>query len=115
MSAPVAGTVPGASAFTVACVPTGMKAGVATGPCGVMISPQRAVPSVASRRKERPVIGSHATGSRIALYYSAGGPLNHPSTADAPTRHQTRRQEEEDCHELDRRSATRALLPRRCS
>src|SRR5712671_2221979 len=109
MSAPVARTVPGASAFTVACVPTGMKAGVATGPCGVMISPQRAAPSVAINRKERPVIGSHATGSRIVLYCPAGGPVPHASTAGAPTR----RQEEEDCHELDRRSAAQALLPRR--
>src|SRR5262245_35299096 len=109
MSAPVARTVPGASALTVACVPTGMKAGVVTGPCGVMISPQRAAPSLAIRRKERPVIGSHATGSRIALYCCAGGPVNHAGIADAPRR----RQEEEDCHELDRRSATRALLPRR--
>src|SRR5215510_14310080 len=103
MSAPVARTVPGASAFTVAWVPTGMKAGVATGPCGVMISPQRAAQSVAIRRKERPVIGSHATGSGIALYCPAGGPMNHASSAGAPTR----RQEEEDGHELDRRSAPR--------
>jgi len=31
--------------FTVACVPTGMKAGVCTAPCGVTNSPRRAVPS----------------------------------------------------------------------
>src|SRR5215475_14467797 len=111
MSAPVARTVSGASAFTVAWVPTGMKAGVATGPCGVMISPQRAAPSVAIRRKERLVIGSHATGRRIALYCAAGRPVHHASTTGAPTR----RHQEEDCHELDRRSATRALLPRRRS
>src|SRR5690348_7507078 len=111
MSAPVARTVPGASAFTVACVPTGMKAGVATAPCGVMISPQRAAPSVAIRRKERLVIGSHATGCRIALYCSAGGAMHHASTTGAPTRRQKTRQKEEDCHELDRRSAARALLP----
>src|SRR5215470_6793489 len=102
MSAPAARTVPGASALTVAWVPTGMKAGVATGPCGVMISPHRAAPSVAIRRKERLVIGSHATGSRMALYCSPGGPVTHASTAGTPTRRQPRRRREEDCHELDR-------------
>jgi hypothetical protein len=61
-----------------------------------MISPRRAAPSVAIRRKERPVIGSHATGSRIALYCYDGGPVNHASAAGAPTR-RSRRQEEEDC------------------
>jgi hypothetical protein len=39
--------------LTVACVPTGKKAGVATSPCGVDISPWRAAPSVASKRKEK--------------------------------------------------------------
>ena len=47
MSAPVARTVSGSSPLTVACVPTGMNAGVRTGPCGVANSPQRAAPSVA--------------------------------------------------------------------
>ena len=37
----------------VACVPTGKNAGVATVPCGVDISPRRAAPSVASKRKEK--------------------------------------------------------------
>ena len=41
------------SPLTVACVPTGMKAGVATVPCGVVISPRRAAPSMASRRRKR--------------------------------------------------------------
>src|SRR5262249_14863591 len=52
MSVPVARTVAGANPLTVAWVPTGMKAGVATKPWGVGISPQRAAPSVAIRRKE---------------------------------------------------------------
>ena len=39
--------------LTVACVPTGMKAGVATAPCGVPISPRRAAPSVAMSSKEK--------------------------------------------------------------
>src|SRR3954471_4760557 len=50
MSAPVARTVPGSSPFTVAWVPTGMNAGVAIVPCAVVISPERAEPSVATRR-----------------------------------------------------------------
>src|ERR1700686_1768649 len=49
MSAPPARTACGSMPLTVAWVPTGMKAGVATRPWGVAISPQRAAPSVASR------------------------------------------------------------------
>src|SRR5215468_5304006 len=52
MSAPAARTASGSIPFTVPCVPIGMNAGVATGPCGVAISPQRAAPSIASRRNE---------------------------------------------------------------
>jgi hypothetical protein len=33
--APVAATSPGVSVFTLPCVPTGMKVGVGTSPCGV--------------------------------------------------------------------------------
>ena len=36
-----------------ACVPTGMKAGVCTAPCAVVISPARAAPSVAMRWKAK--------------------------------------------------------------
>src|SRR5262245_18131105 len=100
MSAPAARRVCGASPLTVPWVPTGIKAGVATGPCGVVISPQRAAPSVAISRKERVVIGSHATGGRFALYCRAGVPVSHGRTAVAPTRRQARRQG--GCHELDR-------------
>ena len=39
-------------ALTVPPVPTGMKAGVRTTPRGMEISPRRALPSVAVRRKE---------------------------------------------------------------
>src|SRR5262245_11221456 len=53
ISVPVSRTVSGASPFTVPCVPTGMKAGVSTRPCGVRISPWRAAPSVLSNRKEK--------------------------------------------------------------
>src|SRR3989442_1622549 len=53
MSAPVARTASGAKPLTVAWVPTGIKAGVATTPCGVTISPRRAVPSTKRRRKEK--------------------------------------------------------------
>jgi len=43
----------GSSVFTVACVPTGMKAGVSTGPCGVTKTPARAAPAVESIRKAK--------------------------------------------------------------
>src|ERR1700745_4324074 len=46
MSAPKARTSSGVTPFTAAWVPTGMKAGVRTAPCGVVISPRRAAPSV---------------------------------------------------------------------
>src|SRR5665213_3619280 len=39
--------------FTEPCVPTGMKAGVCTAPCGVTNSPRRAAPSDAISRKEK--------------------------------------------------------------
>ena len=44
---------PGCTPLTVACVPTGMKAGVRTTPCAVAISPRRAAPSVASSLKPK--------------------------------------------------------------
>ncbi len=51
MSAPVALTISGSIALTVAAVPTGMKAGVRMSPRGVVISPCRALPSCAFRVK----------------------------------------------------------------
>ncbi len=39
-------------AFTAPCVPTGMKAGVSTTPCGVVMTPARAAPSVWVTLKE---------------------------------------------------------------
>src|SRR5210317_1908138 len=47
MSAPVARTLSGIIAFTVAAVPTGMKAGVRISPRGIDSVPRRALPSVA--------------------------------------------------------------------
>jgi len=47
MSAPVARTVSGFIALTVAAVPTGMKAGVRISPRCIRIVPVRAFPSVA--------------------------------------------------------------------
>src|SRR5438105_5035842 len=41
-------------ALTLPCVPTGMKAGVCTTPCGVVSSPRRAAPSVARSSKLNP-------------------------------------------------------------
>src|ERR1700716_2577054 len=75
MSEPLARTASGARPFTVACVPTGMKAGVATAPCGVVISPRRAAPSVAMRRKAKGSgIGDriNLTGSILRLEQEAG-------------------------------------------
>ncbi|MGX9354482.1 hypothetical protein ACS3SW_04795 [Roseobacteraceae bacterium S113] len=51
MSAPVAATLSGIIALTVAAVPTGMKAGVRIVPRGVVMAPVRARPSVALRVK----------------------------------------------------------------
>jgi len=48
MSAPVLRTVSGFMAFTVAAVPTGMKAGVRIWPRYMEIAPVRAAPSTAS-------------------------------------------------------------------
>src|SRR5216684_5316633 len=56
ISAPVAATSSGRIAFTVAAVPTGMKAGVSTIPCAVCIRPRRAAPSRARRVKEKSLI-----------------------------------------------------------
>ncbi|GGL65787.1 hypothetical protein GCM10011392_20540 [Wenxinia marina] len=53
ISAPVAATLSGSIAFTVAAVPTGMKAGVRIVPRGVEMAPVRAAPSVACRAKEK--------------------------------------------------------------
>src|SRR5262249_57245477 len=53
MSTPLGRTASGARPFTVAWVPIGRNAGVATAPCGVTISPRRAAPSVASKRNEK--------------------------------------------------------------
>ena len=46
-SAPVSRTEPGSMAFTVAAVPTGIKAGVRILPRGVLIVPRRALPEIA--------------------------------------------------------------------
>ena len=56
MSAPVAATLSGIIALTVAAVPTGMKAGVRMSPRVVWITPVRAAPSVAVRSNEKRVV-----------------------------------------------------------
>src|SRR5689334_13549767 len=53
ISAPAARTAAACTPFTVACVPTGMNAGVRTGPCAVVSSPRRAGPSVAMSVKPK--------------------------------------------------------------
>src|SRR3546814_6618762 len=70
MSAPVACTSSGRIAFTVAAVPTGMKAGVRILPRCIVIAPVRALPSVAEMEKEN-------LGEAIsALLISVGGRSN---------------------------------------
>jgi hypothetical protein len=53
MSAPLARTSSGRIAFTVAAVPTGMKAGVLISPRCIATLPVRALPSVAAIEKEK--------------------------------------------------------------
>src|SRR5512138_2733468 len=51
------------TARTVALVPTAMKAGVSTAPCGVPIMPRRAAPSRApTAKKASPVAGAGSCG-----------------------------------------------------
>ena len=64
MSAPVARTVSGSMAFTVAAVPTGMKAGVRMTPRGVAISPSRARPSCAFKAKAKLCRASRCIGAQ---------------------------------------------------
>ncbi len=53
MSAPLERTSSGRIAFTVAAVPTGMKAGVLISPRSIAIMPARAFPSVAAMEKQK--------------------------------------------------------------
>ena len=55
MSAPLARTSSGRIALTVAAVPTGMKAGVRMSPRCMLMTPERAAPSVVSMMKEKRV------------------------------------------------------------
>jgi hypothetical protein len=64
MSAPVARTVSGSMALTVAAVPTGMKAGVRMSPRGVAISPRRAPLSRAFKLKTKPCLTSRCIGAQ---------------------------------------------------
>ena len=57
MSAPVARTLSGFIALTVAAVPTGMNAGVRISPRCMVMVPVRAAPSVAWMSKRKRVIG----------------------------------------------------------
>lgn len=56
MSAPVAATLSGIMAFTVAAVPTGINAGVRISPRGVLITPVRALPSVWFNENENALV-----------------------------------------------------------
>src|SRR3989344_378452 len=64
MSAPVARTSAGRIAFTVAAVPTGMKAGVRMSPRCIAMTPVRAAPSVAATEKVNLVVMARAYGGR---------------------------------------------------
>ena len=67
MEAPTSATSRGESVLTAPSVPTGMKAGVSTDPCGVKNTPERAAPSVAKTSKrnddDEPITGSACLGS----------------------------------------------------
>ena len=54
--APSSSNCAGVRAFTVACVPTGMKTGVVISPCGVENVAVRALPSRAEISKEKSMI-----------------------------------------------------------
>src|SRR5688572_22215237 len=51
IEAPISSRSRCSAAFTLPCVPTGMKAGVSTTPCGVVSVPSRAAPSEARSEK----------------------------------------------------------------
>ena len=53
-------------AFTAPCVPTGMNIGVSTAPCGVVITPARAAPSVWVTRNEKAMEIGWPIGSESA-------------------------------------------------
>ncbi len=62
IAAPSARSSSGSTDFTVAFVPTGMKAGVGTSPCAVRRIPARAAPSVAVTVKTSLTAASVARG-----------------------------------------------------
>ena len=66
MSAPVARTLSGIIALTVAAVPTGMKAGVRMSPRGVLMVPVRALPDVASSEKEKGFVADFVMADVLA-------------------------------------------------
>lgn len=66
MSAPLARTSSGLMAFTVAAVPTGMKAGVRISPRAEAMTPVRAAPSVARSVKLKRVIEGAAIAPQSA-------------------------------------------------
>lgn len=59
MSPPAERTSAGFIAFTVAAVPTGMKAGVRISPRSIEIVPVRAAPSIAAIEKEKRATRAH--------------------------------------------------------
>src|SRR5689334_1445192 len=61
----------GSSAFTVASVPTAMKAGVSTRPCGVMNTPARPGPTLAIRSNVN--VTSEVDGSRAEHFEGGHG------------------------------------------
>jgi hypothetical protein len=65
MSAPLARTSSGRIAFTVAAVPTGMKAGVRISPRCMTIEPVLAAPSVAEIVKENRVTPERLAPERV--------------------------------------------------
>lgn len=71
MSAPLARTSAGRIAFTVAAVPTGMKAGVRISPRSIWILPVRALPSVAVILKSNRCVIKSAIAARGIRRYGS--------------------------------------------
>ena len=80
ISAPSSSSSSGVIALTVPCVPTGMKTGVSTSPCGVYKRPRRAAVSASSlinsnRKAPEPTLLSHfSQGDMSAQMISIASP-----------------------------------------
>src|SRR6188768_2853285 len=73
-------------AFTLPCVPTGMKAGVSTVPCGVVSVPRRAAPSAARRlnsKGDTGIISTSVAKLRVGVIFGGRSGEHEVSIASA--------------------------------